>query len=268
MPQRVCIFCERSKPVVKITKEHLFSRWVDEVLTPELLGPDRSFERTTVGRDGVSQTRTWPTEVIAAVEAAVVCGSSRDDSITDGCNDWWMSGLDGQVRHLLEPMMLGMPRTLTPEEQQTIAAWAAMKSMVLEYFWGSEQAIVLPQATRTFIFREHRAPANMQIRIAAVESKGRPALFSRRVYQHRPKAAGSAALPEFASCSTLVLGCFIVQAYGTSVVTPAATPQPHGHDYLAIQPPGGTDISWPPPDALDDQGLDRFAHPLQPITGD
>jgi hypothetical protein len=48
-----------------------------------------------------------------------------------------MSGLDGQVKHLLQPMMLGQPRTLSPQEQSTIATWAAMKSMVLEYVWGS-----------------------------------------------------------------------------------------------------------------------------------
>ena len=35
-----------------ITKEHLFSQWVDKVLTAELLGPDRSFERTVSGPDG------------------------------------------------------------------------------------------------------------------------------------------------------------------------------------------------------------------------
>lgn len=70
MPQDVCIFCERGKPLVKITKEHLFSRWVDDVLTPELLGPDRSYERTTA-KDGVVRTRTWPAEVVAAIETAV-----------------------------------------------------------------------------------------------------------------------------------------------------------------------------------------------------
>ncbi len=268
MSQRVCIFCEKSKPVAKITKEHLFSRWVDEVLTPELLGPERSFERTTVSRDGVRQTRSWPTEIIAAIEAAVVCGTSKEDSRGAGCNDGWMSGLDGQVRHLLEPMMLGRPRTLTPGDQQTIAAWAAMKSMVLEYFWGSGQSIVLPQTARTFTFREYQAPASMQIRIAAVESQGRPAAIVRRVYQLRPRAADSPTLPELALCSTLVLGCFIVQAYGTSMPGPPATPQPHGRDYLAIHPPGGMDVRWPPAEALDDQGLDRFTHPLQPITRD
>ncbi len=263
VPQDVCIFCERGKPLVKITKEHLFSRWVDDVLTPDLLGPDRSFERTTAGRDGTAVTKTWPTEVIAAVEAAVVCGGRQD-----GCNGGWMSELDGQVRHLLEPMMLGKPRKLAREEQLTIAAWAAMKSMVLEYFWGADQVIVLPQTARTFVFRQRRAPENMQIRIAAVESWGRPALFFRRVYQLQPKAAGGLALPGFASCSTLVLGCFVVQTYGTSVTGPATSKQPHGRNYLVINPPTSADISWPPPEALDDPALDRFAHPLQPVTGD
>lgn len=131
MPQQTCIFCERAKPLVTITKKHLFSRWVDRVLTPELLGPDRSFERTATGPDGVATSKTWPTEVIATIEAPVVCGGTADD-----CNSGWMSRLDGQVRHFLEPMMLGEARSLSAEEQMTIATWAAIKSMVLEYVWG------------------------------------------------------------------------------------------------------------------------------------
>jgi len=71
MPQQVCIFCGRARPLVTITKEHPFPRWVDRVLTPELLGPDRSFERTTAGPDGVATSKTWPAEVIAAIEATV-----------------------------------------------------------------------------------------------------------------------------------------------------------------------------------------------------
>jgi hypothetical protein len=178
-----------------------------------------------------------------------------------------MSGLDGQVKHLLEPMMLGKPRTLDPREQLTIATWAAMKSMVIEYFWGPGQAVVLPQAARTFVFRQQRPPGNMQIRIAAVESQGRPAAIHRRVYRLQPKAASGVELPELASCSTISLGCFVVQAYGTSIVSPAAPPPPHGGDYLVINPPAGHDVNWPPPQLLDDAGLDRFAHPLQPVTG-
>lgn len=230
MPHDVCIFCERAKPLVKITKEHLFSRWVDDVLTPDLLGPDRSFERTTAGRDGFTATKTWSTEVIAAIEAAVVCGGRRD-----GCNGGWMSELDGQVRQLLEPMMLGKPRKPTPEDQLTIAAWAAMKSMVLEYSWGPDQVIVVPQAARTFVFRQRRAPGSMQIRVAAVESQGRPALFARRVYQLQPKASTSPALPGFASCSNLGARLFRRPDLRNlddrpSRVAAIARPRPPGHE--------------------------------------
>jgi len=246
-----------------ITKEHLFSRWVDQVLTPELLGPDRSFERTTADLDGAATSKTWPTGVIAAIEAPVVGGSS-----TDGCNGGWMCDLDGQVRQLLEPMMLGSPTALSPEEQLRIATWAAMKSMVLEYVWGPEQVIVFPRQARTFVFRQQRPPANIQIRIAAVESQGRPALIYRRVYQLQPQAPASQTLPAFGSCSTFVLGCFGGQVYGTSSITPGAPPAPHGPCYFAIYPPTGSTVTWPPPEPLDDAGLDQFAHPLQPVTED
>jgi hypothetical protein len=258
MSQQACIFCERAKPLVTITKEHLFSRWVDKVLTPEMLGPDRTFERTTVGPDGVPATRTWQTEVVAAIEAAVVC---------EDCNGGWMSDLDGQVRQLLEPMMLGKPRTLAPGEQQTIATWAAMKSMVMEYFWGSGPA-VLPQSARTFVFRQQWPPESMQIRIAAVESQGQPAAIRRRVYQLSPNASGSADPPGFGVCSTIVLDCFVVQTYATSMASPVPSRGRHGQDYLVINPPVRQDIRWPPPQPLDDAGLDRFTHPLRPITGD
>ncbi len=189
MPQQARIFCERAKPLVTITKEHLFSRRVDRILMPELPGPDKSFERTTAGPDGLATSKTWPTQVIAAIEATVVCGSSAD-----GCNGGWMSDLDGQVRQLLEPMMLGKPRTLSPEEQVTIATWTVIKSMVLEFVWGTEHAIVFPQEARMFVYRQQRPPANMQIRIAAVDSQGRPALIFRSsaawtAFSRRPRPA-------------------------------------------------------------------------------
>lgn len=179
-----------------------------------------------------------------------------------------MCRLDGQVRPLLEPMMLGRPRILSPEEQLTIATWAAMKSMVLEYVWGPEQDIVLPQEARTFMFRQQRPPADMQIRMAAVESQGRPALIFRRVYRLQPRASASGTLPGLAFCSTFVLGCFAVQAYGTSSITSAASHAPYGPSYFVISPPTGSSVRWPPPKRLDDAGLGQFAHPLQPVTGD
>lgn len=66
----------------------------------------------------------------------------------------------------------------------------------------------------------------------------------------------------------LVLSCFVVQTYEASVIGPAASPQRRGGNYSVLNPPGGGDVNWPPAEALDDQDLHRFAHPLQPLTGD
>jgi hypothetical protein len=119
-----------------------------------------------------------------------------------------------------------------------------------------------------FVYRQQRPPANMQIRIAAAESQDRPALIFRRVYRLQPQAPASKTLPGLASCSTFVLGCFVVQVYGTPSITSAAPAAPHGPSYFVIYPSTGSAISRPPPEALDDAGLDRFAHPLQPVTRD
>lgn len=263
MPQHACIFCQRAKPLVTITKEHLFSRWVDDVLTSELLGPDRSFERTVAGPDGVATSKSWPVEIVAVIEAPVVCGSCED-----GCNEGWMSDLDGQVKHILKPMMLGEPRAITPTEQLTIAVWAAMKAMVLEYVWGSDQPVVSPQVDRTFLFEQKQPPRNMQIRIAAVESQGRPTLATRRVYKRDSIPGISSGEPDFAFCVTFVLGCFVVQIFGGPGAPASSRRPPDRPDFYAIYPERDDNIAWPPPQPLDDAALDKFAHPLQPITHD
>jgi hypothetical protein len=70
--------------------------------------------------------------------------------------------------------------------------------MVLEFVWGEERVIGLPREARTFVFRRRCSPADMQVRIAAAESRGRPALSYRRVYQLQPVALGSTAPPRVA----------------------------------------------------------------------
>ena len=40
------------------------------------------------------------------------------------CNNGWMSELETRVRPILEPLILGKPRTLSKEDQATLAFWA------------------------------------------------------------------------------------------------------------------------------------------------
>jgi hypothetical protein len=180
-----------------------------------------------------------------------------------------MGDLDGKVKHILKPMILGESRVLSPQEQLTIATWAAMKTMVLEYVWGADQPVVSPQEDRSFMFKEQRPPDSMQIRIAAVESNGQPALATRRVYLTRVQPGVRSEPPKFAFCVTFVLGCFVVQTFGEPVAIPGSSQRIAKAltNFIPIYPATGDSISWPPPEVLDDASLQKFAHPLQPVMG-
>jgi hypothetical protein len=143
--------------------------------------------------------------------------------------------------------------------------------MVFEYTWGEQQPVVSAQQDRDHVFHERRPPESMQIRIAAVESHGRPALATRRVYRLDPRFGPSAGEPLFAFCVTFVLGCFVVQTFGGPGLIPGVAPRgpvPDNADFVRICPSDARNVSWPPPQVLDDEALDRFTHPLQPVTGD
>ena len=61
----------------------------------------------------------------------------------------WMSGREGQIRSVLEPMIRGYNASLTPDQQISVATWTSMKAAVFEYFWSDEP--VLTAADRSVI---------------------------------------------------------------------------------------------------------------------
>ncbi|MFF7477085.1 hypothetical protein [Streptomyces sp. NPDC008092] len=155
-----CVFCLASGESVKITKEHLFSDWINDVLTPQVVGPNTSYERTS---STSSQPVTWPTPVVANVKARVAC---------EPCNSGWMCDLEGVVKPILTGPVLGHATQFTPQEQLDIATWACMKAMVFEFAWSEPPAFTQPE--RGIVWSQKRPPASAQIRIAAIESQGYP----------------------------------------------------------------------------------------------
>jgi hypothetical protein len=243
---------------VKITNEHIIPQWVDEVLTSSVLGPDMSFERTIVRAGVTRQTNMWPVERVAVIERRLVC---------EECNSGWMSELEGKAKSLATPMILGYSATLTADQQLTIATWAAMKTIVHEFVWGTDQPPVSPQTDRDIVMRERRPPVNMQIRLAAVESKGRPVAVFNRVHQRKLPPGQVPTTQDFVFCVTIVLGCFAVQVFGGPATTVNKFDQATriASNFLSIYPPNVNAINWPPAIVLDDASLEVFAHPLQPL---
>jgi hypothetical protein len=242
----ICVFCGASGANVKITREHTFSDWINQVLTPDVVGPDITYERSIMHGPQAGTVNAWPAAEITGHTLRAVCKS---------CNNGWMSQLEAQARPLIEPMIKGYNASLTTEQQITIATWAAMKAAVFEYVWTDIP--VLTAADREVIMTQNRPPASVQVRLAAVESKGYPLRALGRGYEVRGP-------DNKAICLTVTIGCLVVQVFGG----PGAgthglrTASKTGVDFIGIFPPQLRTVQWPPARALDDATLLTFAHPL------
>ena len=248
---RACIFCSATGADVKITREHTFPNWLNEVLTVDIVGSDITYERSVLHGPQAGTVSTWPASEIAGHTLRAVCAP---------CNNGWMSEMEGVVRPLIEPMIKGYPASLTTGQQITAATWATMKTAVIEHIWTDDP--VFTADDREVIRTQKRPPASVQVRLGAVESHGYPLRALGRVYELR--GSGDKAI-----CMTLSIGCLVAQVFGG----PGAgqhgfqAASRTGADFIAIYPPQARTVQWPPATALDDTALLTFAHPLAALTG-
>lgn len=147
---------------------------------------------------------------------------------------------------------------LTTDHQLDVATWACLKAMVFEYAWPDPP--VFTQADREVLMTQLRPPASVQIRLAAIESQGQPLLAFRRIYK--------AASGPLAICTTIVLGCVVVQVFGGPGAGEHGFRKAGGASgtFVDIFPPTFPDAAWPPAQALDDTTIEAFAHPLSPVV--
>jgi len=242
----VCVFCGATGATVKISNEHTFSNWINDVLSPTVVGPGLSCERVILHGPRAGTSNVWPVKKVASHTVGVVCKP---------CNESWMSTLDSQVRPLIEPMILGHNASLTPAQQITVATWASLKAAVFEYIWGEQP--VMTAADRVVVMTQNRPPATVRVRLAALESRGRPLQALARGYVQ----AGSG---DLAYCLTMSIGCLVAQVFGARGAGGHrfASLGRNGLDHVGIYSPHLGALRWPPPDALDDASLQDFADPL------
>jgi hypothetical protein len=243
---RTCIFCGATGASVKITREHTFSNWINQVLTRDVIGPDISCERSIMRGPQAGTVNTWPAAEAASHTLRAVC---------ETCNNGWMNDQEIAVRPLIEPMVKGYNATLTAAQQITVATWATMKTAVFEYVWTDDP--VLLGGDRDVIRTQNRPPASAQVRLAAVESNGYPLRALARGYELRGTA-------DKAICLTMTIGCLIAQVFGGPGAGHHGFQQTGrtGADFIGIFPPQVRIVQWPPMTALDDTSLLKFAHPL------
>lgn len=123
------MFCER---IADKSTEHVLPDWLNEVFGGE---PHKLAIQTAVERPG-QVYREWENSPFE-LTTGLICQS---------CNGGWMSTMEKDARPLLEPMLHGRPRQLSPADQRLLATWAVKTLMTFEY--------TLPDAHRVAIKRE------------------------------------------------------------------------------------------------------------------
>jgi hypothetical protein len=117
-PQKRCIFCGGAP----LTREHIWPQWLRAHLPIAMINYQslqaiehrRQTDRNVSTRSG--DPHSWRIRVVCA-----------------RCNNGWMSQLEMHFQPILVPLLKGQIARLTPRQQQTLAAWAALKVMVAEF---------------------------------------------------------------------------------------------------------------------------------------
>jgi len=151
--RRICIFCGGPKLGRKMSKEHLWSDWMNDIFEQLGLGEQRvevleQFQQNNRPFGEVTQWRRSGGTHTKKIR--VVC---------EDCNSQWMSGMEMAVRPYLEPMMLGKPMLLDPVAQQLLAEWIALKVIVLEHdpTVGKPATPIFARAVREQFVADRRA---------------------------------------------------------------------------------------------------------------
>ncbi len=237
----VCVFCGFEG---RLTAEHVFPRWLEDVLPPGAAGALSTVEQGPSNR--MFTTRQWECRGYNWTVRAVC----RE------CNNGWLSELEGQAKKVLTPMIRGGSTRLTGHARRVLAAWA-VKTIIVSH---SKEAGSRVPADHYARLREDRvAPPGTTVWIGAVDP--RPArLVSLRHYDvsmHAP-ALGTR---HGAYCGTLSVGRVVLQVLGhddEDRVARALTTNARAA-LVQVWPAPAPVAMWPPATCLDLESLSALA---------
>jgi hypothetical protein len=174
-PPGSCIFCGSPG----LTQEHIFSEWMHPFFPL-----DARYSRNGVMTSGFVpvgdkykysvQQNMLRQGSIFTKKLKVVCGK-RDD--TTKCNNTWMSGIEEAAKPYLIPLFRGEQITLNRQQQLSVVAWIALKTVIAEYFFVNNIAITKEE--RTYIWKYRMPPLHWRIWIGRYQgTKWKPARYS------------------------------------------------------------------------------------------
>ena len=112
---RRCVFCGANK----VTREHVWPRWIGDVLEPHARGLPYKVSRLGTGWDAPKIDMT----------VKRVCRQI--------CNAGWMGQMEDGIQPILTPMILGNVKSLalSQEERRLLACWALKTALMADFMY-------------------------------------------------------------------------------------------------------------------------------------
>jgi hypothetical protein len=185
------------------------------------------------------------------------------------CNNGWMSDLENSVKPIFEPMMRGLRKTLTTDEQRTIARWLLKTTINYEFARERSPRYFKPRDRKAF-FESRFIPADTFVYIGRF--KGTHALWVTDEDITLTLSPGTPrAEPMHGYTATFVIGQIALQVLSLqrpkdfrgafSLQIPGQWNTAQFHIW-----PAARECEWPPEFAFDDDGIELFARRWETVT--
>lgn len=213
-PQRFCVFCGGTP----LSKEHILPAWMKDLL-PDDFSATHHEVRVGVSDYGFDGLRPPPYSK-GKLHRVGDHRSQKLRVVCVTCNTGWMSLLQRDAQPILTPLILGHPKPLTPTERATLAAWAAMFTMVYEY--AEDRLIAAAQDDRHYLMRNRKAPPHWMIWHGAFVGTELNASTRHRAFKLNTRPVGEVAITVNNDVQTTVFatGRVIFQTFSSAVVLP------------------------------------------------
>jgi hypothetical protein len=181
-PPRKCIFCGGGP----ISKEHVWAKWMRDYLSPGR-GVQYIHEAKLDGDSIRISIRTRPGPLdrkgdMRSQKLRVVCCA---------CNNGWMSAIQSQTKPVLLPFLRKERNELSPSQQEALATWATMFTMIYETTIPDHAAT--SSAQRGMFLRDRSPPEYWMYWCAPFDGRSTPAIQTGfRSSDRKPAAEGEA----------------------------------------------------------------------------
>lgn len=171
------------------------------------------------------------------------------------CNNTWMSDIEATAKPIITAMMRNERTTLHPEDQQAVATWACLKTIIGRLWYvPHDETPFIRRDWVDYLFTNHKPPPNWLVLIGRYDGERPQWAMTHHFPLLRNNETGvlteTAATGNEAVALTLVVGYFAMKVLGLNK-SRATFP---GYDDLLRMWPQTSPLSliWPPKNTIRD----------------